>query len=242
MNGSGEASSKAAVAEAWARLRAIETPALAELFAVDPARTDVMTRRISWPVMPGSDAQAGMVIDFAKTHLGPDALTAFEALAEAAGFDAARAALFDGGIVNLSEGRAATHGALRGSGTPAQVEEAEALLARMGMLVEAIHQGALGEVQALHRHRYPARSTWAGARDRCARPAIWRWSMFMSSRISTGWHCNSAVCRLRPCDHADRARLEDLHHHRDDDQCGQTRELAWPTMAVAGSGWTGAWR
>jgi glucose-6-phosphate isomerase len=147
MNGSGEARGKVAVAEAWARLRAIETPALAELFAADPARTDVMTRRISWPVMPGSDAQAGMVIDFAKTHLGPDALTAFEALAEAAGFDAARAALFDGGIVNPTEGRAATHGALRGSGTPAQVEEAEALLARMGMLVEAIHQGALGEIR-----------------------------------------------------------------------------------------------
>ena len=68
-------------------------------------------------------------------------------IGSAAGFGAAREALFGGGIVNPTEGRAATHGALRGSGTPAAVEEAEALLARMGMLVEAIHEGALGEIK-----------------------------------------------------------------------------------------------
>ncbi|AUX70927.1 glucose-6-phosphate isomerase [Porphyrobacter sp. HT-58-2] len=132
---------------AWARLRDVSHLTLAELFAGDPARTEAMTRRIAWPVEPGSAAETGMRIDFAKTHLSADALAAFEALAQAAGFGAAREALFGGGIVNPTEGRAATHGALRGSGTPAQVEEAEALLARMGMLVEAIHEGALGEVR-----------------------------------------------------------------------------------------------
>ena len=134
-------------AAAWAQLRALAPRTLADLFAADPARTDAMTRHIAWPIAEGSDAQAGMRIDFAKTHLGDDTLTAFEALADAAGFAAARDALFDGGIINVTEGRAATHGALRGSGTPAQVEEAEALLARMGMLVEAIHDGALGEIK-----------------------------------------------------------------------------------------------
>ncbi|MBA4044238.1 MAG: glucose-6-phosphate isomerase, partial [Erythrobacter sp.] len=137
-------SESTSIAAAWEQLRALEPVSLAALFAADPARTESFTRRIEWPVEAG---EAGMRIDFSKTHLSDEALTAFEALAEARGFGAAREALFDGGIVNVTEGRAATHGALRGSGTPAQVEEAEALLARMGMLVEAIHEGALGEVK-----------------------------------------------------------------------------------------------
>lgn len=134
-------------AAAWGGLRGIPQRTLAELFAADPARHEALTRRIAWPVEPGSSAETGMRIDFSKTHLSDEALTAFEALAEAAGFAAAREKLFGGGIVNPTEGRAATHGALRGSGTPAAVEEAEALLARMGMLVEAIHEGALGEIR-----------------------------------------------------------------------------------------------
>ncbi|PKP95023.1 MAG: glucose-6-phosphate isomerase [Alphaproteobacteria bacterium HGW-Alphaproteobacteria-14] len=147
MNGSGDANGKPAVAEAWSRLRSLEPRRLCQLFAADPARPAALTRQISWPIVQGSAAETGMRIDFSKTHLDDAALTAFEGLAESCGFAAARDALFDGGIVNVTEGRAATHGALRGSGTPAQVEEAEALLARMGMLVEAIHEGALGEVR-----------------------------------------------------------------------------------------------
>jgi glucose-6-phosphate isomerase len=131
----------------WARLRAAEQATLAGLFAADPDRPAALTRRIDWPVEPGSAARAGMLIDFSKTHLSAEMLGLFEALAEAQGFGAARAALFGGGIVNPTEGRAATHGALRGSGTPAQVDEAEALLARMGMLVEAVHEGTLGEIR-----------------------------------------------------------------------------------------------
>ncbi|MFO6429848.1 glucose-6-phosphate isomerase [Erythrobacter sp. W302b] len=147
MSISGGATDHAAMAAAWTQLKALEQPKLANLFATDPDRPAKLTRRIAWPVEPGSPAEAGMRIDFSKTHLSDDALSAFEALAAAAGFDAAREALFGGGIVNVTEGRAATHGALRGSGTPAQVDEAEALLARMGMLVEAIHEGALGEIR-----------------------------------------------------------------------------------------------
>lgn len=147
MSISGGATDHAAMAAAWTQLKALEQPKLADLFAADPDRPAKRTRRIAWPVEPSSPAEAGMRIDFSKTHLSDDALSAFEALAAAAGFDAAREALFGGGIVNVTEGRAATHGALRGSGTPAQVDEAEALLARMGMLVEAIHEGALGEIR-----------------------------------------------------------------------------------------------
>jgi glucose-6-phosphate isomerase len=147
MSGSGWAQDKGAVVAAWNSLRTLAPQTLAAQFAADTVRVEAMTRHIGWPVAPGSAAEAGMRIDFSKTHLGEAELAAFEALAEAAGFAAARAALFDGGIVNVTEGRAATHGALRGSGTAAQVDEAEALLARMGMLVEAIHEGALGEIR-----------------------------------------------------------------------------------------------
>ena len=152
MSTAGEALGQQAIAAAWARLRALEPAPLAALFAADPARPDRLTRRMAWPVAPDSAVQAGMLIDFSKTHLDDTALTAFEALAEACGFAAARDALFGGAVVNVTEGRAATHGALRGSGTSAQVEEAGALLARMEMLVEAIHgtdgeEGALGEIK-----------------------------------------------------------------------------------------------
>ncbi|NCP13922.1 MAG: glucose-6-phosphate isomerase [Sphingomonadales bacterium] len=136
-----------AIARAWLALRALPQPTLADLFGADADRPATLTRRIGWPVEPGSTAQAGMLIDFSKTHLSDALLAAFETLTEAAGFGLACEALFDGGIINVTEGRAATHGALRGSGTPAQVEEAEALLTRMGMLVEAIHDGALDEVK-----------------------------------------------------------------------------------------------
>ncbi len=146
MSGSDQAATTGA-GTLWTELHGLAKPTLSQLFAADPDRPDAYTRQISWPVAPGSGAEAGMIIDFSKTHLSDEALTAFEALAEAQGFDAARDALFGGGIVNVTEGRAATHGALRGSGTPPQVEEAEALLARMGMLVEAIHEGALGEIK-----------------------------------------------------------------------------------------------
>jgi glucose-6-phosphate isomerase len=142
-----QARDEAAVAAAWSRLRAHAPARLTGLFAADPARAETLSRRIDWPLAPGSGARTGMLIDFSKTHLDETLLSGFEALAEAAGFAAARAALFGGGIVNPTEGRAASHGALRGSGTPAAVEEAEALLARMGMLVEAIHEGALGDIR-----------------------------------------------------------------------------------------------
>jgi glucose-6-phosphate isomerase len=147
MTQSGWPRDKSAIAAAWAQLRSLAPTTLAGLFAADPARTQAMTRRIDWPLAPASSARAGMMIDFAKTHLGEAELVAFEALAEAAGFRPAREALFGGGIVNVTEGRSATHGALRGSGTPAQVEEAEALRTRMGLLVEAIHEGALGPIR-----------------------------------------------------------------------------------------------
>ncbi|MEE4154411.1 MAG: glucose-6-phosphate isomerase [Erythrobacter sp.] len=137
----------APTSQEWERLAAIKPRPIAALFAADPGRTEAMSLRLEWPAHEGE--KGGMLIDFAKTHLSQEILGAFEALAEAAGFAKARDALFEGGIVNPSEGRAATHAAMRGSGDAAAVEEADALLARMGILVDAIHEGALGDVRHL---------------------------------------------------------------------------------------------
>ena len=131
----------------WSTLKALPTPTLNDLFANDAGRVEKLSQRLEFDL--GELGPVGMLLDWSKTHLDDAALDAFEALASDAGFDAAREALFDGGIVNPTEGRPATHGAMRGSGTDADVEEAQALLARMGMLVEAIHEGALGEIKHL---------------------------------------------------------------------------------------------
>jgi len=94
-------------------------------------------------------SQGGVQFDWSKTHLTDALLAGFETLADAAGFTEQRRKLFAGEVVNPTENRAAEHTALRGVGKPASVEEAAALLARMKILVEAIHEGVLGEVRHL---------------------------------------------------------------------------------------------
>ncbi len=130
------------ISAAWDKLQALPKPRLIELFAGDPARLDKLATRLE---LPGG----GVLFDWTKTHLDDAHVAAFEELAEAAGFTARREALLSGEIVNLSENRAAEHTAQRGIGAEASVEEAEMFHARMAMLVEAIHQGALGEVRHL---------------------------------------------------------------------------------------------
>jgi glucose-6-phosphate isomerase len=70
-------------------------------------------------------------------------------LAQATDFAGKRAELLSGAKINNTEGRAAEHTAQRGVGAEASVEEADALHARMALLVDAIHEGLLGEVKSL---------------------------------------------------------------------------------------------
>ena len=129
-------------ADAWQALRRQSVPPLTELFERDPDRVAKLCGRI--------DTGEGRVLfDWSKTHLTDDLLSGFEALAEAAGFAEMRRKLFAGEVVNGTENRAAEHSALRGVGKEASVEEAMALSARMKLLVEAIHGGALGEINHL---------------------------------------------------------------------------------------------
>lgn len=127
---------------AWAALAALDKPGLAALFAADPARLDLLSQRLQ---LPGGSIR----FDWSKTHLDRTHIAAFEQLATAAGFVRQRGAMFAGEPINVTEQRAVEHTALRGLGRDTSVEEAHALHLRMKSLVEAIHQGALGEVRHL---------------------------------------------------------------------------------------------
>ena len=127
---------------AWNKLALHTDSALFDLFASDPDRAKVLSGRIEL-------VDSGILFDWSKTHLTQALMTDFEALAEASDFDEMRRRLFAGEVVNPTENRAAEHSALRGVGKETSVEEAQALLLRMKTLVEAIHDGALGEVRHL---------------------------------------------------------------------------------------------
>ncbi|MEO6153446.1 MAG: glucose-6-phosphate isomerase [Croceibacterium sp.] len=130
------------VEQAWRDLNDQSGATLSELFSADSARVVKLSGRLELP-------EGGLLFDWSKTHLTDDLLAGFEKLSAAAGFAEARRQLFAGEVVNPSEHRAAEHTALRGSGSPASVEEAAALRERMRLLVEAIRDGALGEVRHL---------------------------------------------------------------------------------------------
>jgi glucose-6-phosphate isomerase len=128
--------------DAWQVIRNRPEARLTELFERDPGRVAKLCGRID-------TGEGGVLFDWSKTHLTDELLGDFEALAEAAGFTEMRRKLFAGEVVNPTENRAAEHSALRGVGKEASVEEAMALAARMKLLVEAIHDGALGEINHL---------------------------------------------------------------------------------------------
>lgn len=132
------------VAEAetyWTALAGLPRPTLKELFS-DAGRLDRYAATLDLPGGP-------IRFDWSKTHLSAEVEAVFGALASAMDFEGRRAALIEGAKINNTEGRAAEHTAQRGIGNEASVEEAEALHARMRMLVDAIHAGALGEVRSL---------------------------------------------------------------------------------------------
>ena len=89
---------------------------------------------------------AGIRFDWTKTHLDEQLLGAFGALADAAGLDEARAALFAGEAVNVTEGRAAEHTAERGVGDEESVALSRAFHARMRALIDAIDADVFGPI------------------------------------------------------------------------------------------------
>jgi glucose-6-phosphate isomerase len=145
MNSQGDDPVSDAREKAWHVLSLQSQPKLAALFERDPDRVEKLSGRIEL----GEGEAGGILFDWSKTHLTDEMIAGFEALAEASEFDEMRRRLFAGEVVNPTENRAAEHSALRGVGKEASVEEAEALRERMRLLVEAIHEGVLGEVKHL---------------------------------------------------------------------------------------------
>ena len=90
---------------------------------------------------------AGIRFDWTKTHLDGRLIAAFGALADAAGLDEARVALFDGEPVNITEGRAAEHCAERGVGDPESIALSRAFHNRMRALIDAIDADLFGPIQ-----------------------------------------------------------------------------------------------
>ena len=119
----------------WDAVDAYDVQPLETLFERDGDRLSAMSLELG-----------GMYFDWSKTHFDGELLQRFVKVAEAAGFSAARDALFTGAIVNPTEGRPAEHVAERGSGSPEAVELAAARRDRMRSLVDAIEAGAFGDV------------------------------------------------------------------------------------------------
>ena len=127
---------KTAIDEAWALLGAAQPVRLEALFAADPDRADRFTID-----------EGGIRFDFSKTHIEPELLEGFLALADRTALAAAREALFAGKVVNPTEGRAAEHSAERGEGAPESVERARHFHSRMRTLIDAIEAEAFGAVR-----------------------------------------------------------------------------------------------
>lgn len=102
----------AAHAETWKHAR------IDELLAHDPGRAAAL-----------SVEGAGLKLDYSRQRLGALTIGLLAQLLEERGFEDWRAALLEGGIVNLTENRAAWHTALRAGETAP--DEVKAALARM---------------------------------------------------------------------------------------------------------------
>lgn len=120
----------------WQSVRGIPHQKLNDLFAANSDRA------------PSLSLEAcGMLFDFSKTHLEVALIDAFETIAQAADLEGKRDAMFNGQIVNVTEGRAAEHSAERGEGAADSVRNAKTLHNRMRGLIDVIEAGGLGEVR-----------------------------------------------------------------------------------------------
>jgi len=120
----------------WTPVRALQRQTLNDLFAGDATRVAGLSADV-----------AGIHFDWSKTHLTGEAIAAFSGIAETMGLAAKRDALYAGAAINVTEGRAAEHGAERGEGAPESVAIARGFQARMRALIDAIEADALGPVR-----------------------------------------------------------------------------------------------
>ncbi|MBB3980797.1 glucose-6-phosphate isomerase [Sphingobium fontiphilum] len=117
-------------------LREVKQIDLRSVFTTDPDR---LSRYVL--------TQGPIRFDWSKTHLSETVMDGFVDLAEERNVAGWRDAMFAGDAVNVSEGRAAEHGAERGEGAADSVARARMLHGRMRALVDAIEAEALGPVR-----------------------------------------------------------------------------------------------
>ena len=132
---------------AWKNLeqhhRAIEPLAMRDLFAKDPERFARFSLR-----------QDDLLLDFSKNRVTDETLALLRALAREAGVEAMRDRMFAGEAINITEGRAVLHVALRnranrpilvdspGGGKKDVMPDVNAALAHMKSFSDAVRSGA----------------------------------------------------------------------------------------------------
>ncbi|MEM9059490.1 MAG: glucose-6-phosphate isomerase [Pseudomonadota bacterium] len=108
--------------QAWSDLQReaerLKTVSITQLFAQDPDRFSALSREA-----------CGLLIDISKEKIDASALGGLQALAGASGLSEKIEALFQGAIVNPTEGRAALHMALRDGVDPDLVHGGQSVLA-----------------------------------------------------------------------------------------------------------------
>ena len=212
----------------WAALLSVPRPPhLRELLVVDPGRAERYVLHVG-----------DLRVDNAKQRIDDAVMAALLAVADAAGVAARRDAMFAGEPINVTEGRPVLHVALR---APADaviavdgrnvVPDVHAVLTRAGAFAERVRDG-----------------TWTGATGRRIRTVVnigiggsdlgpamayralqaYRHPDITARFVSNvdGADIVEALVRPRPGRDAVRRLVEDVHHHRDADQCQNRSRLA----------------
>jgi glucose-6-phosphate isomerase len=116
---------------------ALKAHHLRDLFAADATRGTTMTAEA-----------AGLFLDYSKNRITEETLVLLMDLAKASGLEEAIAAMFAGEAINVTEGRAVLHTALRNrAATPVMVDGEDVMpairqvLERMGSFADAIRSG-----------------------------------------------------------------------------------------------------
>ena len=130
------------IAEVEQRLAALAGQSRASIlshFAYDPDRLQRLSHKV-----------AGIRFDFSRLDLDSVSLSLLQELIEATELPRWRSMMFAAETVNLSEGRAATHMAERGTGPAALVAGAAARAAQMRSLVESVYADSTSVRHVLH--------------------------------------------------------------------------------------------
>lgn len=133
-------SSVAAAFEALANHRAaLADRPMRQLFAEDAGRFERFSARLG-----------DLTLDYSKNRITEETMDLLLALARAAGVEERRAAMFSGGIINVTEKRAVLHTALRNrANTPVLVDgkdvmpDVNAVLSRLKAFAEGVRSGAI---------------------------------------------------------------------------------------------------